>query len=72
MEYLYDFDVIDIAERSPVKFASSQSKPDLLVEEGLKTSKSWCGPISSLIGEITNIPSNVSTAWYESRDLLWP
>ena len=44
-ECIYDFDVIDVAERSPLH------NQHLEGEEGnLKTSKSWCGPLNQLIG----------------------
>ena len=46
-ECIYDFDLIDVAERSPLNSQCHQEK----LEEGLlKTSKSWCGPLSQLIG----------------------
>ena len=45
-ECVYDFDVIDVAERSPLHY----QHPDQVLEEGLKTSKSWCGPLNQLIG----------------------
>ena len=55
-ECIYDFDLIDAAERSPLN--ASQDDP----EEGLKTSKSWCGPLSQLIGQFMFL--NI-TAWWE-------
>ena len=48
-ECIYDFDVIDVAERSPLHNQHLEGEEGL--EEGnLKTSKSWCGPLNQLIG----------------------
>ena len=41
----YDFDIIDIAERSPLHREQ---------EKELRTSKSWCGPLTQLIGREAN------------------
>ena len=50
-ECIYDFDVIDVAERSPLHNQHLEGEEGL--EEGnLKTSKSWCGPLNQLIGTI--------------------
>ena len=47
-ECIYDFDIIDIAERSPVQYLEEKQKAS---EDGLRTSKSWCGPLNHLIGK---------------------
>ena len=49
-ECAFDFDIIDVAERSPLTcFQKREQRRNS--DEGLKTSKSWCGPVHSLIGK---------------------
>ena len=49
-ECAFDFDIIDVAERSPITcFQKREQRRNS--DEGLKTSKSWCGPVHSLIGK---------------------
>ena len=56
-ECVYDFDIIDIAERSPQAVLNHLQKgkksdaKSATTEEGLRSSKSWCGPLTQLLGK---------------------
>ena len=52
-ECVFDFDIIDVAERSPLN--SFKQREQRSLEDGLRTSKSWCGPVNNLIGKHTSI-----------------
>ena len=50
-ECALDFDIIDVAERSPLSCYFDGHQEQRSLEEGLRTSKSWCGPVNNLIGK---------------------
>ena len=53
-ECALDFDIIDVAERSPLSCYFDGHQEQRSLEEGLRTSKSWCGPVNNLIGNGLN------------------